>query len=184
MRRLYIQLVLASAVIVTTLIAVGTGVYAGDPFNDPVQDKREYLAVAFAPSLIKYPTASAKNPYPEAADVLSTTLADAKKQALAKCEDQGVARERYYKDDCQGAVWVRNGWVALAEEPLAPKGADVPYSYKYAYGGAYAETRNKAVGKAVDICFKKDPKYRDCEVVEAWSTDAPFNPHAHQGGAW
>jgi hypothetical protein len=182
MRRLYI--LLASAVM-ATLIAVATGVAsAGDPFLDDATAGQEYGALAIAPSLLKVPGQAPNNASPEAAWRTDTNLTDAKKLALSNCENQGIANERYYKDDCQGAVWVRNGWVALATEQLAPKGTTVPYRYKYAYGGAYGETRNQAIGKAIDNCYKKDPQYEQCVFVDAVPTYQPFKPNAHGGGAW
>jgi hypothetical protein len=180
MRRLYI--LLASAVIATMLIVVAIGASAS-PSPSP-GTKLEYVALAIAPSLIKIPNIGPNSFYPEAEASVSTTLGDAKKRALASCESNGISRERYYKDDCQGAVWVHKGWLALATERLAPEGTKVPYRYKYAYGGAYGPTRNKAIGKAVDNCYSKDPQYEECVFVDATATDSVDPNKAPQGGSW
>jgi hypothetical protein len=185
MRRLYI--LLASAVIATTLIVVATGAAAQHPGPSPQPgpaNNQEFLALAIAPSLLKVPNTTPNRFYPEAEAGYGTTLVEAKNRARAGCEDNGILKDQYYKNDCQGAVWVQNGWLALSTERLAPKGTTVPHRYQYAYGGAYATTRNKAIGKAIDICYSKDPKYEECVLVDAVDTFAQKDLNNHDGGSW
>jgi hypothetical protein len=186
MRRLYV--LLTPAVIATTLIVVAAGASAGPPHPAPSPNPgapKEYLALAISPSLIKVPYGDAGYA-PEAAEALGTTLKAAQDAALAKCESQGVANERYYKDDCQGGVWVRSGYIAFATENLVP-GTDPTqpaYRYRYAYGGAYGTTQNKAKGKAIDNCYLKDPQYNECVLVDGSSSEGTIDLSKHKGGPW
>jgi Domain of unknown function (DUF4189) len=134
MRRVYI--LLASAVIATTFIAVASSTGAS---ATPTQQGEQFGAMAFAPSL-----SSIGN----GVDVeFASRKGAAKRAALADCQARGVSHSNYYGQDCQGAVWVRNGWAAVAweKEPSAPP-------YKVAWGSGWGPTSDIAIFHANELC--------------------------------
>ena len=170
MRRLY--MLLASAVIATILIAVAAGVAsAGDPFLDG----GDYGALAVSSSLGHAYTGSA------------TSVTTAKKVAYNKCHEAAKTASHYLKD-CQGAVWVRNGWVAVAlEPPLDPQEIQqghVDPDYREVWGGGWAKTSNAAQSKALNSCYAKNPVSETCKVEKSVATQKPLEEKKFDGGVW
>jgi Domain of unknown function (DUF4189) len=171
MRRLYI--LLASAVIATTLIAVAAGVAsAGDTFLDG----GEYGALAVSSSLGHAYTGSAN------------TRAKAIKDAYNTCHEDARKHPYLYHKDCQGAVWVRNGWVAVALEPkLDPQEIQqghVSPDYEEVWGGGWAKTSNSAQSKALNSCYAKNPVSETCKVETKVATKKPLDEKHFDGGVW
>jgi uncharacterized protein DUF4189 len=133
MRRLYIQL--ASVVIATLLIAVASsaGASAAPEQPSPKQPIR-YTALAVAPSLIG---AQYGNGY---------TGREVKRNALyyRRCYAQDHPE---YTGDCQGAVWVHNGFVAAAYEATQEQ----PYS-NLAWGSGWGDSQQAARSHALRVC--------------------------------
>src|SRR3712207_3739669 len=95
MRRLYV--LIASAVIATLLIALTMSTVSAQGVG------KRYGAMAAVPSLV------------EGVDGYGSTPKQARSAAIEECR-QFASNWRKYAGDCQGAVWVRNGWVAIAFE--------------------------------------------------------------------
>jgi Domain of unknown function (DUF4189) len=145
------------------------------PHNTPSGNtpKLEYAAMTIAPS---------KMTADKSAELYSfirveEDLHEAKKRAWFICD------EIHFKQNCQGAVWVRNGWLAFAAEH-PPKHDPPRAGYKLAYGFAYGVSDYKARRKALDSCSANDPDYGECRVVESRDTERPFTPGAFDGGTW
>jgi hypothetical protein len=104
-----------------------------------------------------------------------TSKKGAKHNALSKCR-QNAPRFRGFAHDCKPAVWVYNGFVALAYEKTKEK----PYK-NLAWGSGWGETKADAKYQARRSC-RAAAKER-CLVREVRHT-----PHTSQlktrGGAW
>jgi len=92
--------------------------------------------------------------------------------ALASAEAASLKLCRRYERGCQGAVWVRNGWVAYVSVSTARGGV----------GFAYGATRSFAENVARHYCvaFGGDSK---CELRTDAST-TPLVPRLIKGGTW
>jgi hypothetical protein len=115
LRRLYILLV--SAVLATTLIAVASSTGASAA---PTQQKEQFGAQAFARSVARE------------GEAFAFSKRDAKTNALANCQAR-ASQSNSYLQDCQGAVWVRNGWMAVAWQESAGGSPSTP-----AWGSGWA----------------------------------------------
>jgi Domain of unknown function (DUF4189) len=125
MRRLY--LLLAAALIVLSLVALTMGAAAGAV-------TKKYLAIATAPSAL-----SGSSSY-------GHTKAEAKRKAMTKCKRQN-AKDPHFRNDCTGAVWVRNGWASVAYE----KTKEHPYK-NLAWGSGWGPTRSDANHQGWKVC--------------------------------
>ena len=124
MRRLY--LLLAAALIVLSLVALSVG-SAG-----AVTEK--YMAIATAPSVL-----GGSSSYGQ-------TKAGAKSRAMTKCKRDN-AKNPHFRNDCTGAVWVRNGWASVAYE----KRKEHPYK-NLAWGSGWGPTRSEANRQGRKVC--------------------------------
>src|SRR5829696_2722052 len=99
----------------------------------------------------------------------------AKHDALLKCREN-APRFTGFAHDCKPAVWVYNGWVALAYEKITEK----PYK-NLAWGLGWGETKADAEYQARRSC--RGAAQENCVVREVRHT-----PHMSQlktrGGAW
>ena len=99
----------------------------------------------------------------------------AKHDALLKCR-QNAPRFSGFAHDCTPAVWVYNGWVAVAYEKTKEK----PYK-NLAWGSGWGETKADAKYQARRSC--RAPAQENCVVREVRHT-----PHTSQlktrGGPW
>jgi Domain of unknown function (DUF4189) len=104
-----------------------------------------------------------------------TSKKGAKHAALLKCR-QNAPRFRGFAHDCRPAVWVYNGWVALAYEKTKEK----PYKI-LAWGSGWGETKADAKYQARRSC--RGAAQEKCVVREVCHT-----PHTDQlktrGGPW
>jgi hypothetical protein len=125
MRRLY--LLLAAALIVLSLVALTMGAAAGAV-------TREYMAIATAPSVL-----GGSSSYGQ-------TKAGAKSRAMTKCKRDN-AKNPHFRNDCTGAVWVRNGWASVAYE----KTKETPYK-NLAWGSGWGPRRANANHHAWKVC--------------------------------
>jgi hypothetical protein len=156
MRRLYI--LMAAVVVGSTLLALmmsSAGAKSGVT--------KRYGAMVASPSLI-----GSWSGY-------STNKKGAKHKALLKCREN-APRFAGFADDCEPAVWVYNGWVALAYEKIKEK----PYK-NLAWGSGWGETKADAKYQARRSC--RGAAQERCLVREVRHT-----PHTSQlktrGGAW
>jgi hypothetical protein len=168
-----------------SVFLVGGMALANVPPSDPGSgsappSQYEFAAVAFSMSLQHVPN---RPNLVWDADT-GQTLKEAKLGALGDCRDSGDSHPKYYKEDCQGGVWVRNGWVAFAVEDLPDPGDKVTRGYEQAYGLDYAQTQAKARSTALDNCSLDDPKYKRCQVEIALNSEYPFDLDAYKGGSW
>ena len=103
------------------------------------------------------------------------TKKGAKRAALSKCR-QNAPRFRGFANDCRPAVWVYNGFVAVAYE----KAKEEPYK-NLAWGSGWGETKADAKYQARRSC--RGPAQENCVVREVRHT-----PHTSQlktrGGPW
>jgi hypothetical protein len=154
-----------------------------DPGTTPPGDttpRYQFVALAFAMSLQHVPPPPGEVYYVQN----GITLKDAKFDALYDCRESGNDNPTYYEKDCQGGVWVRNGYLAFAIEPLPDPGDKVKPGYEQAYGLAYAQTFAEAKARALDNCSLDDPQYKRCRVVVAQASENPHDPNAFKGGSW
>ncbi len=159
MRRLYILLV--SAVLATTLIAVASSTGASAA---PTQQKEQFGAQAFARSVARE------------GEAFAFSKRDAKTNALANCQAR-ASQSNSYLQDCQGAVWVRNGWMAVAWQESAGGSPSTP-----AWGSGWGPTSDVAISHAQRVCQQQGGT--TCELYSASRTPA-FDPAAPtRGGAW
>ena len=115
--------------------------------------------MAFAPSVAKD------------AQAFAFSKRDAKRTALATCQANAF-------QDCQGAVWVRNGWMAIAYEETA----GAPPRDTLGWGSGWGPTDEVALSHAYRICQQNVGKA--CTSHSALQTPA-FDPAAPtRGGAW
>ena len=154
MRRLYI--LIAAVVVASTLLAL-TMSSAG------ANKSGRYGAMVASPSLI-----GSWSGY-------GTSKKGAKHEALLKCR-QNAPRFRGFAHDCRSAVWVYNGFVAVAYEKTKEK----PYK-NLAWGSGWGETKAEAKYQARRSC--RAASQERCLVREVRHT-----PHTSQlktrGGAW
>ena len=127
MRRLYL-LLLAAALIVLSLGALTMGAAAG------AATEKKYMAIATAPSVV-----GARSAY-------GHTKAQAKRKALTEGK-RHYANEPHFRNDCTGAVWVRNGWVSVAYE----KTKERPYK-NLAWGSGWGPTKSEANHQGRKVC--------------------------------
>jgi hypothetical protein len=156
MRRLYI--LMAAVVVVSTLVALtvsSAGAKSGET--------KRYGAMVASPSLI-----GSWSGY-------GTSKKTAKQEALLKCRENGP-RFSGFADDCKPAVWVYNGFMAVAYEKTREK----PYK-NLAWGSGWGETKADAEYQARRSC--RGAAKETCVVREVRHT-----PHTSQlktrGGPW
>ena len=156
MRGLYI--LMGAVVVASTLLAL-TMSSAGA--NSAVT--KRYGAMVASPSLI-----GSWSGY-------GTSKKSAKHNALLKCR-QNAPRFSGFAHDCTPAVWVHNGFMALAYE----KSKEKPYK-DLAWGSGWGQTRAQAKYQARRSC--RGPAQERCVVREVRHT-----PHTTQlktrGGPW
>jgi hypothetical protein len=141
-RRLYV--LLASAVIATLLIALTMCTLSAQGVS------KRYGAIAAVPSLVR------------SVDGYGATLRQAKRAAIKECR-QVASHRRKYAGDCQGAVWVRNGWIAIAFE----RSVEQPYS-ELAWGSGWGHTKESAKYQARKVCRRYAQE--KCEVKSVYQT--------------
>ena len=156
MRRLYI--LMAAVLVASTLLALTMSSAAANS----AMTKR-YGAMVASPSLI-----ASWSGY-------GTSKKGAKHEALLKCRQNGP-RFRGFAHDCRPAVWVYNGFVAVAYEKTKEK----PYK-KLAWGSGWGETKADAKYQARSSC--RGAAKERCVVREVRHT-----PHTSdlktRGGPW
>jgi hypothetical protein len=155
-RRLYI--LLASAVIATLLIALTMSTLSAQGVS------KRYSAIAAVPSLVR------------GVEGYGATLRQAKRAAIKECR-QFASHRRKYAGDCQGAVWVRNGWIAIAFERSVEK----PYS-ELGWGSGWGHTKDSAKYQARKVCrgYAKEK----CEVKSVYETLVRDPSVPSKGGSW
>ena len=156
MRRLYI--LIAAVLVASTLLALtmsSAGAKSGV--------SKRYGAMVASPSLI-----GSWSGYGD-------SKKGAKHDALLKCQQNGPHFSGF-ADDCRPAVWVYNGWVALAYEKTKEK----PYK-NLAWGSGWGETKADAKYQARKSC--RGAARENCVVREVRHTS-----HTSQlrtsGGPW
>ncbi len=156
MRRLYI---LMAAVLVASTLAALTKSSAGAKSGGT----KRYGAMVVSPSLI------------EGWSGYGTSKKTAKHNALLKCR-QNAPRFSGFAHDCTPAVWVYNGFMAVAYE----KSKEKPYK-KLAWGSGWGESKADAKYQARRSC--RGAAQEKCVVREVRHT-----PHTSQlktrGGPW
>src|SRR5829696_4864087 len=156
MRRLYI---LMAAVLVASTLPALTMSSAGAKSGGT----KRYGAMVVSPSLI-----AGWSGY-------GTCKKGAKHNALLKCQENGP-RFTGFAHDCRPAVWVHNGFMAVAYEKTREK----PYK-KLAWGSGWGETKADAELQARRSC--RGAAQESCVVREVRHT-----PHTSQlktrGGPW
>jgi hypothetical protein len=117
--------------------------------------KLRYTAIAVSPSLLAY---SYANGY---------TKTEATSKALDICLKESP-KHSGYTGDCQGASWVKNGYVALAfektlEKPYATAqwGSDWAYNKSFAKHDAKLNCSYKANETCKTAIFRRSPTYTD-----------------------
>jgi hypothetical protein len=156
MRRLYISM--AAVLVASTLVALtmnSAGAKSGGT--------KRYGAMVASPSLI-----GSWSGY-------GASKKRAKHDALLKCQ-QNAPRFTGFAHDCKPAVWVYNGWVAVAYEKTKEK----PYK-NLAWGSGWGETKADAQYQARKSC--RGAAQERCVVREV-----RYTPHTSQlktrGGPW
>ena len=156
MRHLYISM--AAVLLASTLVAVTMSSTGADS-----EVAKRYGAMVASPSLI-----GSWSGY-------GTSKKGAKHAALSKCR-QNAPRFRGFAHDCRPAVWVYNGFVAVAYEKTKEK----PYK-NLAWGSGWGETKADAKYQARRSC--RGAAQERCLVREVRHT-----PHTGRletrGGAW
>ena len=156
-RRLYV--LLASAVIATLLIALTMSTVSA---QEGVS--KRYGAISAVPSLVR------------GVDGYGATLRQAKRAAIKECRQFGSHR-RKYAGDCQGAVWVRNGWIAIAFE----RTVEQPYS-ELAWGSGWGHRKDSAKDQARNVCRRYAQE--KCEVKSVYETPVRDPSLRSKGGSW
>jgi hypothetical protein len=153
MRRLY--MLMAAVLVASTLLAItmsSAGAKSG-----------RYGAMVASPSLI-----GSWSGY-------GTSKKSAKHDALLKCRQNGP-RFRGFAHDCRPAVWVYNGFVAVAYEKTKEK----PYK-NLAWGSGWGETKADAKHQARRSC-------RGAAKENCLAREVRHTPHTSQlktrGGPW
>jgi hypothetical protein len=124
MRRPYAPL--AAALIVASLVAL--------PVVSAGAVTERYMAIATAPSVVGARSANGH------------TKAEAKRKAMTNCE-RHYAKNPHFRNDCTGAVWVRNGWASVTYE----KTKEHPYK-DLAWGSGWGPTRANANHNGRKVC--------------------------------
>jgi Domain of unknown function (DUF4189) len=156
MRRLYV--LIASAGIATFLIALTMSTVSAQGVS------KRYGAIAAVPSLVR------------GVDGYGSTLKQARSAAIEECR-QFASHWRKYAGDCQGAVWVRNGWIAIAFE----RTVEEPYS-DLAWGSGWGHTKDSAKDQARKVCRRYAQE--KCEVKGAYETPVRDPSLGSKGGSW
>jgi hypothetical protein len=156
MRRLCV--LIASAVIAVLLIALTMSTVSAQGTS------KRYGAIAAVPSLVR------------GVDGYGATLKQAKNAAIEECR-QFASQWRKYAGDCQGAVWVRNGWIAIAFE----RTVEQPYS-DLAWGSGWGHTKDGAKYQARNVCRRYAQE--KCEVKSAYETPVRDPSLGSKGGSW
>ena len=156
MRRLYVSM--AAVLLASTLVALTMSSAGADSGV-----AKRYGAMVASPSLI-----GSWSGY-------GTSKKGAKHNALSKCR-QNAPRFTRFAHDCTPAVWVYNGFVALAYEKTKEK----PYK-NLGWGSGWGETKADAKHQARRSC--RGAAQEKCVVREVRHT-----PHTSQlktrGGPW
>jgi len=155
-RRLYV--LLASAVIATLLIALTMSTVSAQG------ESKRYGAIAAVPSLVR------------GVDGYGATLRQAKRAAIKECR-QFASHRRKYAGDCQGAVWVRNGWIAIAFE----RSVEQPYS-ELAWGSGWGHRKDSAKYQARKVC--RGHTQEKCEVQSVYETPVRDPSLRSKGSSW
>jgi len=156
MRRLYV--LIASAVIATLLIALTMSTVSAQGVG------KRHGAIAAVPSLVR------------GVDGYGATLKQARSAAMEECR-QFASHRRKYAGDCQGAVWVRNGWIAIAFE----RTVEQPYS-DLAWGSGWGHTKDSARYQARNVC--RQYAKEKCEIKGAYETPVRDPSLGSKGGSW
>src|SRR5215211_5725348 len=121
-----------SAAVALAVLMLGVFSAAGAiPKEAQAANKRHYTAIAVTPSLI---TGTYGDGY---------TKKEAQANALSTCR-KGAKKYSGYTGDCQGASWVKNGYVALAfEKTIEPPYANLQWGSGWAYGRSFAKSDAK-----------------------------------------
>jgi hypothetical protein len=172
MRRLY--LLRASAVMATTLIVVAAGASA----FPSMQQKNEFLALAFSPSLQRL----AIERDPKAFFKTASTLGRAQTGAYQACVDEGRNHPQEYNYDCQGVAWVQNGYLGFSAEDVGTAGA-TDEAYEPVWGWAARRIAGDAVDASQMQCLAKHPQYGPCRLMKPPHTALPFG-RPFRGGPW
>jgi hypothetical protein len=171
MRRVYV--LLAAAVIAATLIAVAGS--AGASVAPQQQGPKQYT-----PSALPYGALAIARSVRNAWDGYGSTKAQAKNNALAKCR-RNARTDPIYRGDCQGAVWVHWGWMAIA---MDWKGDKKPPYYP-AWGSGWGPTQGSAINNAVRVCRKYAGKTPNCSHRGVKQTAPPPSETSQiTGGSW
>ena len=155
-RRLYV--LLASAVIATLLIALTMSTLSAQGVS------KRYGAIAAVPSLVR------------GVDGYGATLRQAKRAAIKECR-QFASHRRKYAGDCQGAVWVRNGWIAIAFE----RTVEQPHS-ELGWGSGWGHSKDSAKYQARKVCRRYAQE--KCEVQSVYETPVRDSSVRSKGGSW
>jgi hypothetical protein len=155
-RRLYV--LLASAVIATLLITLTMSTLSAQGMS------KRYGAIAAVPSLVR------------GVEGYGATLRQAKSAAIKECR-QFASHRRKYAGDCQGAVWVRNGWIAIAFE----RSVEQPYS-ELAWGSGWGHSKDSAKDQARKVCRRYAQE--KCEVKRVYETPVRDPSLRSKGGSW
>jgi hypothetical protein len=156
-RRLYV--LVASAVIATLLIALTMSTLSAQGVS------KRYGAIAAVPSLVR------------GVDGYGATQRQAKRAAIKECRQFASHYRRKYAGDCQGAVWVRNGWIAIAFE----RTVEQPYS-DLAWGSGWGHTKDSAKYQARKVCRRYAQE--KCEVKSVYETPVRDPSLGSKGGSW
>lgn len=157
MGRLYV--LLASAVIATLLIALTMSTVSAQGVS------KRYGAIAAVPSLVR------------GVDGYGATPRQAKRAAIKECRQFASHHRRKYAGDCQGAVWVRNGWIAIAFE----RSVEQPYS-ELAWGSGWGHKKDSAKDQARKVCRRYAKE--KCEVKSVYETPVRDPSLRSKGGSW
>jgi hypothetical protein len=155
-RRLYV--LLASAVIATLLIALTMSTLSAQGVS------KRYGAISAVPSLVR------------GVECYGATLRQAKRAAIKECR-QVASHRRKDAGDCQGAVWVRNGWIAIAFE----RSVDKPNS-ELAWGSGWGHGKDSAKYQARKVCRRYAQE--KCKVQSVYQTPVRDPSVRSKGGSW
>jgi hypothetical protein len=126
---------------------------------------KNYTALAFSSSVVASSSGDA------------TSKAGSQNKALGHCQNIASGYPDLYRGDCQGAGWVKNGWIAVAREGTLEGPA---YDPKWSWG--YGATREEANYWALEYCFQDAAE--PC-VVDRVERTRNFNPaKPTRGGGW
>jgi len=166
MRRVYI--VLSAALLATMLVAFAVGSAGAQPVSKRYAAQAKdywYAALAVAPSNWKY------GGYGQ-----GLTKKEAEKRAMYYCRS-GQENEPLYRGDCQGAVWVKNGYMATAFE----KTKEQPYK-NLAWGSGWGHKFYRAKQEAKSVCY--DYANEPCAIAQTAPSRAYDPSLPTKGGGW